>query len=101
MIKASNRRKNMAPYSNTTEWKLATNMKSINLNMPYALFNELNAHTRVTASNRSEIIRNSIRLYLRTIRNELAEQERIEIQNYHTHQQNQRRQVNTGLLPDY
>ena len=91
----------MALYSNTTEWKLATGQKSINFNMPYALYNELNAHMRITSSNRSEVIRNSIRLYLRTIKSELADQERIELQNYHSHQQNQRRQVNTGLLPDY
>ena len=91
----------MKPYSTTTEWKLETGKKSINLNLPFALYNELNAHTKITATNRSEIIRNSIRLYLRTVKNELAEREKIELQNYQTREQNQRRQINTGLLPDY
>jgi len=91
----------MALYSNTTEWKLATGHKSINLNLPYALHNELNAHTRITATNRSETIRNAIRYYLRKVKDELADQERRELEAYHIHQQNQRRQVNTGLLPDF
>ena len=91
----------MALYSNTTEWKLATGHKSINLNLPYALNDELNAHTRITATNRSETIRNAIRYYLRKVKDDLVEAERMEIEAYHIQRQNQRRQVNTGLLPDF
>ena len=83
----------MALYSNTTEWKLATGHKSINLNLPYALHNELNAHTRITSTNRSEIIRNAIRYYLRKMKDELVDAERLELENYQIHQQNQRREA--------
>ena len=85
----------MAPYSNTTEWKQATGHKSINLNLPYALYNELNTHTRITATNRSETIRNAIRYYLRKVEDELVEAERMEIEAYRIHQQNQRREAVT------
>ena len=85
----------MPPYSNTTEWKHATGHKSINLNLPYALYNELNTHTRITATNRSETIRNAIRYYLRKVKDELVEAERIEIETYRIRQQNQRREAVT------
>ena len=85
----------MARYSNTTEWKLATGHKSINLNLPYALHNELNAHTRITATNRSETIRNAIRYYLRKVTTELVETERMELEAYHVRQQNQKKQAVT------
>jgi metal-responsive CopG/Arc/MetJ family transcriptional regulator len=91
----------MAPYKNSTEWKMATGRKSINLNLPYALCNELDNHTRITATNRTETIKNAIRYYLRKVKDELVEAERMELDAYHIQQQNQRRKANTGLLPDF
>ena len=85
----------------TTAWKEATGQQNINFCLPYSLLNELDRLKDVTGGTRSEMIRTAIRLYIKMKMDQLAEQERKALENYHVRQQNQRRQVNTGLLPDY
>lgn len=88
-------------YKNTTEWKRQNGLKSINFCIPVALLLELDSMRNVTYTTRSEIIRAGIRMYIREYKNRLADKERKALEAYSVRQQNQHREVSTGLLPDY
>lgn len=85
----------------TTEWKFETGQTSINFCMSYSLLCELDGLKQTTGNNRSEMIRTAIRLYIKEKKEQLAELEIKELENYHIKRQNQSRIINTGLLPDY
>ena len=85
----------------TTQWKQENGLRSINFCMPIPLLQELDWLKNNTGSTRSEMIRTGIRMYIQDKKNQLVDQERKELENYHIRQQNQKRQVNTGLLPDF
>ena len=85
----------------TTQWKQENGLRSINFCMPIPLLQELDWLKNNTGSTRSEMIRTGIRMYIMDKKKQLADMEKQELQNYHIKQQNQRRQVNTGLLPDF
>ena len=91
----------MRLFGKTTHWKEESGLKSINFCMPIPLLQELDWWKKNLAINRSEIIRAGIRLYIKSQKEQLADQERKELENYHIRQQNQRRKVSTGLLPDF
>ncbi len=86
---------------NTTEWKRENGLRSINFCIPIALLQELDWLKQATGSTRSEMIRTGIRMYIMDKKNQLAHQERKALEAHSVRQQNQSRQVNTGLLPDY
>ena len=86
---------------NTTQWKLENGLKSINFCMPMALLNELDTLRLISGSTRSEALRSSVRIYIQERKKQLADNERIALQTYYAKQQNDNRQMNTGLLPDY
>ncbi|HID70027.1 MAG TPA: hypothetical protein EYP35_06100 [Desulfobacterales bacterium] len=85
----------------TTQWKQENGLRSINFCMPISLLQELDWWKKATGTNRSEIIRAGIRMYIREKKSQLADQEKKELEAWQIKQQNQRRQVNTGLLPDF
>ena len=89
------------PKQTTTQYKQENGLKSINFCMPIPLLQELDWLKNHTGSTRSEMIRTGIRMYIMNKKNQLADQEKKELEAYHTHQRNQSRQVNTGLLPDF
>ncbi len=88
-------------HQNTTEWKRENGLRSINFCMPVSLLQELDSLREITGSTRSEMLRSSVRMYIQGRKNQLADQERKALEAYGVRQQNQNRQVNTGLLPDY
>ena len=85
----------------TTLWKQENGLRSINFCMPISLLQELDWWKKTVGTNRSEIIRTGIRMYIQHKKSELADAERLELEAYRIKQQNQRRQVTTGLLPDF
>jgi metal-responsive CopG/Arc/MetJ family transcriptional regulator len=85
----------------TTDWKFDTGQTSINFCVPYALLCELDGLKQTTGNNRSEMIRTAIRLYIKVKKEQLADQELKELENYHVRRVNNSRRINTGLLPDY
>lgn len=85
----------------TTQWKEENGLRSINFCMPIPLLQELDWWKKNIGSTRSEMIRAGIRMYIKEKKTQLADQERKELENYHVQQQNQKRKMNTGLLPDY
>ena len=85
----------------TTQWKQENGLRSINFCMPIPLLQELDELKIIIGDNSSNIIRAGIRMYIHHKKNQLADQEKQDLENYHIHQQNQKRQVNTGLLPDF
>jgi len=85
----------------TTDWKRENGLQSINFCMPIFLLQELDGMKQITGNTRSEMIRTAIRVYLMEKKKILAEQELKALEAYNARQQNQRRQVSTGLLPDY
>jgi len=91
----------MGFFSKTTTWKNETGQKSINFCMPHGLLHELDSLKQATGGTRSEMIRTAIRLYIKEKKNQLATQERLDLETYHIKCQNRKRQVITGLLPDY
>ncbi len=91
----------MSFKSKTSQWKDATDQKSINFCIHYALLSELDGLKRKTGSTRSEMIRMAIRFFIKKKKEQLLESERKELELYLTRQQNQSHQFETGLLPDY
>ncbi len=85
----------------TTNWKRENGLRSINFCMPIALLQELDTLRLITGSTRSEALRSSVRIYIKERMNQLADQERKALEAYIVRQQNQNRQMSTGLLPDY
>ena len=86
---------------NTTEYKRENGLRSINFCIPLALLQELDWLKQATGSTRSEMIRTGIRMYIQDRKHSIADQERKALEAYSIRQQNQNRQINTGLLPDY
>ena len=91
----------MGFFSKTTKWKDETGKKSINFCISYGLLHELDGLKQATGGTRSEMIRTAIRLYIKEKKSQLAAQERRDLETYHVKKQNRKRQVITGLLPDY
>ena len=89
------------PKQKTTQWKQENGLRSINFCMPIPLLQELDWLRDNIGSTRSEMIRAGIRMYIMNKKNQLADQEKKELEAYYTRQRNQSRQVNTGLLPDF
>ena len=84
----------MGKYSTTSEWKEINGLKGINVCIPIALLTELDR----LCINRSEAIRLGIRMYIKQKKTQLTD---MELESSNIHQHNVRKQVNTGLLPDY
>ncbi len=84
-----------------TEWKRENGLKSINFCIPINLLQELDWRRRSTGSSRSEAIRLGIRMYNRSIKREMMDQEKQQIEERQIHQKKLNIQLNTGLLPDY
>jgi len=85
----------------TTQWKQENGLKSINFCMPIPLLQELDWWRKNIGSTRSEMIRSGIRMYIKEKKNQLADQEKKELEAWQVEQHNKRRKVNTGLLPDW
>lgn len=85
----------------TTLWKNENGLKSINFCMPISLLQELDWWKNNIGSTRSEMIRSGIRMYINHKKEQLADTEKRELEAWQVKQQNQKRKVSTGLLPDW
>ena len=85
----------------TTDWKRENGLRIINFCIPIDLLQEFDWYTTVKGSTRSERIRTLMRRDIKESKETIADEERKALEAYHAKQQNQKRQVNTGLLPDY
>ncbi len=79
----------------TAEWQRNTGQKCINFFIGKALLDELDALKEVTFNNRSEMIRNGIRMYIQQKKNALVDLEKRELEAYHLRERN-RRAINYG-----